>query len=872
MSVEKASLDSWLREMETLTKGGILDLLDEDLSSVASEDDDPGASSTSKKKKKKKHKHKKVKKHKKHKHHRESESDKEENARPEKATDGGSDALQRIALTYDERKSGALVADGVESVSDEDSRPISVRSDEVENVSDDETMDLDALMTQQAALQAQLKALEKGGAPALADLIKESTREETPERKPKRSASSKTEKPPSAAVDNIESDEDDITILEDSTVGDKSGKRKTFFPEPEPHDFQRLRLRLKSAAPPAPAPGSGSASLVLGVSSDEESKRHRRSKKRKREKEERREKEKDKESERRERSTNDRDRSNSSVVRRSRSQDRPSSASGREHDRRRGEREAERERIRERGILRDRERRRRSPPHGMDRKREEEKSRFHGRRSRSRSPHRFDKRRHSSRSPRRAERSRKQSLEKFKGSLSEGVVLPSDDSDDQEILDIDMKSDEEEEDEAKAFIERRRREREALLQKLKAQGGATNGEEEANGIKEEKVLPPPETRLVPRAEEGNENEGKVDGREGLGEEESSLRRRLEEKVKAKVVEEQREAEQKRQLALKTDMFAEDIETLAMDEQTGFQDVSAASDAFACDDSEGYYRVRLGEVLDSRFTVYGYTGSGVFSHVVRARDAQQNNKDVAIKIIRNNEVMYKTGLKEMEMLRRLNTADPEDRYHCLRLHTNFFHKKHLCLVFESLHLNLREVNESKIVLKLCDFGSSMLSTENELTPYLVSRFYRAPEVILGIPYDYSIDLWSSACTIYELYTGKILFPGKTNNQMLKLFMDLKGKAPNKVIRKGTFRHEHFDDKCNFLYKEVDKLTEREKTVVMATIHPTRDVLKEVAGPIPEEVKRKSLQWKEFLEKMLMIDPTKRISINQALMHPFIQERM
>lgn len=62
-------------------------------------------------------------------------------------------------------------------------------------------------------------------------------------------------------------------------------------------------------------------------------------------------------------------------------------------------------------------------------------------------------------------------------------------------------------------------------------------------------------------------------------------------------------------------------------------------------------------------------------------------------------------------------------------------------------------------------------------------------------------------MYELYTGKIMFPGKTNNDMLKLFMDFKGKIPNKLIRKGMFREQHFDVNCNFLYTEVDKVTEK-----------------------------------------------------------------
>lgn len=49
-------------------------------------------------------------------------------------------------------------------------------------------------------------------------------------------------------------------------------------------------------------------------------------------------------------------------------------------------------------------------------------------------------------------------------------------------------------------------------------------------------------------------------------------------------------------------------------------------------------VRTGEVLDTRYTVYGYTGQGVFSNVIRARDMARGNQDVAIKIIRNNEIM------------------------------------------------------------------------------------------------------------------------------------------------------------------------------------------------------------------------------------------
>lgn len=49
-------------------------------------------------------------------------------------------------------------------------------------------------------------------------------------------------------------------------------------------------------------------------------------------------------------------------------------------------------------------------------------------------------------------------------------------------------------------------------------------------------------------------------------------------------------------------------------------------------------VNIGETLDKRYDVYGYTGQGVFSNVIRARDTARAGQEVAVKIIRNNELM------------------------------------------------------------------------------------------------------------------------------------------------------------------------------------------------------------------------------------------
>lgn len=53
-------------------------------------------------------------------------------------------------------------------------------------------------------------------------------------------------------------------------------------------------------------------------------------------------------------------------------------------------------------------------------------------------------------------------------------------------------------------------------------------------------------------------------------------------------------------------------------------------------------------------------------------------------------------------------------------------------------------------------------------------------------DFPMDMWSVGCVLYELFTGKILFPGRTNNEMLKLMMDVKGPFPKKMLKKVGMR--------------------------------------------------------------------------------------
>lgn len=67
------------------------------------------------------------------------------------------------------------------------------------------------------------------------------------------------------------------------------------------------------------------------------------------------------------------------------------------------------------------------------------------------------------------------------------------------------------------------------------------------------------------------------------------------------------------------------------------------------------------------------------------------------------------------------------------------------------------------------------------------------------------MWSIGCTLYELYTGKILFPGRSNNQMLLFMMELKGRFNSKFIKKAKFGDLHFDDNGAFSSIEMDKIS-------------------------------------------------------------------
>jgi len=358
-----------------------------------------------------------------------------------------------------------------------------------------------------------------------------------------------------------------------------------------------------------------------------------------------------------------------------------------------------------------------------------------------------------------------------------------------------------------------------------------------------------------------------------------------------------------------------------------------------DDAEGYYRAKIGEVMDDRYLVVeDFCGKGVFSNVVKAKD-QKDPKEtvVAIKVMRANDMMRKAAEKEVEVLQKLNRTDKKNQRQVIRLLRVFSYRGHLCLAFECMWDNLRvalkkytkdkgmslqavrayskqllialrHIHKNNIihadikpdnilisaghnVVKICDLGSAMYYPEEvEPTPYLVSRFYRAPEIVLGAKYGPPMDVFAIGCTFFELFTGKILFPGKSNNDMLRHYMDVRGKFNKGMIKSGTCKNggeplwkQHFDENMDFKYLDSDKVTRKKTTRIITdcSAKPHRAIMYAVLERVgtdkqkssePEDQLyiKKTKQFADFIMQLTALDPDRRMSATDALNHPFLLE--
>ena len=176
-----------------------------------------------------------------------------------------------------------------------------------------------------------------------------------------------------------------------------------------------------------------------------------------------------------------------------------------------------------------------------------------------------------------------------------------------------------------------------------------------------------------------------------------------------------------------------------------------------------------------------------------------------------------------------------------------------------------------------FGSASFIEDCEITPYLVSRWYRAPEITLCLRYGYGIDMWSIGACLYEMYTGKVMFPGSTNNDMLRRFQEIKGKFPNKLLKRSIVKQAQvgrvpdFTEDFRFMRVLEDKVTKKE-SIKIVTIgeKPEKDLLellmpRKLANADKGEM---VLLLCNLLQGALMLSSERRLTPEQALKHVFV----
>ncbi|XP_023523459.1 uncharacterized protein LOC111787674 [Cucurbita pepo subsp. pepo] len=315
-----------------------------------------------------------------------------------------------------------------------------------------------------------------------------------------------------------------------------------------------------------------------------------------------------------------------------------------------------------------------------------------------------------------------------------------------------------------------------------------------------------------------------------------------------------------------------------------------------------FHVVLNSVIAGRYHVTEYLGSAAFSKAIQAHDLH-TGMDVCIKIIKNNKDFFDQSLDEIKLLKYVNKHDPGDKYHLLRLYDYFYYREHLLIVCELLKANLYEFHKfnresggevyftmprlqsitiqclealqflhgldlihcdlkpenilvksySRCEVKVIDLGSSCFETDH-LCSYVQSRSYRAPEVILGLPYDKKIDIWSLGCILAELCTGNVLFQNDSPATLLARVIGIISPIDQSMLAKGRDTYKYFT-KNHMLYERNQESNRLEYLI------PKKTSLRHRL-PMGDQ------GFIDFVAHLLEINPKKRPSASEALKHPWL----
>jgi len=326
--------------------------------------------------------------------------------------------------------------------------------------------------------------------------------------------------------------------------------------------------------------------------------------------------------------------------------------------------------------------------------------------------------------------------------------------------------------------------------------------------------------------------------------------------------------------------------------------SGAANNHSYDDERGDYLIVLHDHILYRYEVMNPLGKGSFGQVVRTFDYKASTY-VALKMVRNKKRFHHQALVEVKILEHIRERDVESTSNVVHVLDYFYFRNHLCITFELLSINLYEFiknnnfqgvslglirrfaiqllaalrflrkqhiihcdlkpenvllkNPTKSGIKVIDFGSSCFEDERVYT-YIQSRFYRSPEVIIGVPYDVAIDMWSFGCILAELYTGYPLFPGENEVEQLACIMEVCGVPPPKILDGATRIKMFFDSNGNpRLVPNSRGKTRRPSTKDMQMVLRTSD-----------------LKFVEFLQGCLRWCPRERFSSEEALQQEWILE--
>ncbi|KAG2149278.1 hypothetical protein DEU56DRAFT_781420 [Suillus clintonianus] len=319
--------------------------------------------------------------------------------------------------------------------------------------------------------------------------------------------------------------------------------------------------------------------------------------------------------------------------------------------------------------------------------------------------------------------------------------------------------------------------------------------------------------------------------------------------------------------------------------------------FGYDDERGDYQVVNGDHLAFRYEIMDTLGKGSFGQVLNCRD-HQTGESVAIKIIRNKKRFHHQALVEIKILDNLRKWDHEEKHHVIKMTEHFYFRNHLCIAMELLSINLYELIKangfvgfttalirrftSQMILSLClmrhhrivhcdlkpenvllrhpaksaikviDFGSSCLEHEKIYT-YIQSRFYRSPEVILGMNYHMAIDMWSLGCILAELYTGFPIFPGENEQEQLSCIMEVLGPPDKDFINRSSRKRLFFDNNG------------APRPVVNSKGRRRRPGTKTLA----QVLRCQDDDFVDFIARCLVWDPEKRMKPQAALQHNFLR---